>query len=381
MGAKRQATNKQTRPVKKAKLDPVSAKVKEVLDALERDDCEVGGTPSFREGLIAAFPFAMGLGSAKDERHSFQEKLGSIVLEIFQTTEAKFQESHKAAKDEHAAADAVKSSKQAAVAAAESALEEHKKAESDARDNQLSSSDAVSDAQKKLEAASSEVETFDATQLEKAKKRAEYGSALETEFATLKDGTVEDGKERKALLSTLNAVLQKIGVDKALISAASPAFSKVAGARGSFDVTVVEQVEAALRARVDSLAEDLNNGETVKAAKVADQAAAQEALNAAEAKLAEDQSKVSGAEDQTKESKAALKQAKDDLKEQEKLVADLDIKAYCQESHLCNFRDAIAAVQSLRDRESTVPETETEKVLATEASITMDEINVNVVTA
>jgi len=375
MGAKRQATRQPARAGKKAKLDPVSAKVKEVLDALERDDCEVS-PPTFREGLIAAFPLAMGVGCAKDERHSYQEKLGNVVLEIFQTTKAKFEETHKAAKEEHAAADAVKSSKEGTVAAAEATLEEHKKAESDARDTHLSSSDAVTDARKKLEAASSEVETFDATQLQKAKERAEFGSALETEFATLKDGTVEDAKEKKALFSTLSKVMEKIGVDKALISAALPALSKAASARGSFDVTVVEQVETALRARVDSLQEELNNGETVKAGKVAEQAVAQEVLNAAEVKLTEDQSKETEAEAQTKESKNALKQAKDDLKEQEKIVADLDIKAYYQESHLCNFQDAIAALEVLRDRESTVPEAEAEKVLATEAAITMDEINV-----
>lgn len=376
MGAKRQATRQQARGAKKAKLDPVSAKVKEVLDALERVDCEVGDAPNWREGLIAAFPLAMGLGCAKDERHSYQEKVGSIVHEIFQTTEAKFQETHKAAKEEHAAANAVKSSKEAAVAATEAALEEHKKAESDARDMQLSSSDALTDARKKLDAASSEVETFDATQLEKAKDQAEFGSALETEFAALKHATVDqDAKEKKALLSTVSAVLQKIGVDKALISAAAPALTKAASARGSFDVTVVEQVEAALRAKVDSLTEDLNNGETVKAGKLAEQAVAQEASNTAEAKLAEDEKKVSEAEAQVKESKVALKQAKDDLKEQQKTVADLDIKAYYQESHLSNFQEAIAALEVLRDRVSTVPDAEAEKVEAT-VTMEMDEINV-----
>merc|ERR1719217_818234 len=146
----------------------------------------------------------------------------------------------------------------------------------------------------------------------KAKERAEFGSALETEFASLKNGTVEDTKEKKSLLSTVNAVLDRLGVDKALISAAAPALTKAPAGRGGFDNTVVEQVEAALKGKVDSLAEDLNNGETTKASKMAAQASAQEELKEAEA--------------QTKQSKAALKQAKDSLKEQEKVVADLDIK-------------------------------------------------------
>lgn len=373
MGAKRQATRQQTKAVKRAKLDPVSAKVKDVLDALQRDDCEVHSS-SFREGLIAAFPLAMGLGSAKDERHAYQDKVGSIVLEILQTTEAKFKESHKVAKDEHAAADTVKSSKEAAVTAAEAALEERTKLESDAHDLHLSSADAVTDAQKKLDEATSEVDNFDTVRLEQGKERSEVGSALETELAALKNGTVEDTKEKKALLSTLNAALHKIGADKSIALAAAPALTKAPSARGPFDTTVVEQVESALQTRVNSLDEQINNGDAIKASKVAAQAAAEEALAAAKAKVAEAQTKASEAETQTKEAKAALKQAKDALKEQEKLVADLDVKAYYQETYFSFFSEAIAALNFLQDRMSTVPETEAEKV-ATEA-VTMDEVNV-----
>merc|ERR1719217_1595623 len=195
----------------------------------------------------------------------------------------------------------------------------------------------------------------------KAKERAEYGSALETEFTALKNGTVEDTKEKKSLLSTVNAVLDKLGVDKALISAASPALTKAPSGRGPFDNTVVEQVETALKSKVDSLAEELNNGETAKATIMAAQAAAQEELKAAEAKKSEDETKASEAEAQTKESKNALKQAKDSLKEQEKIVADLDIKAFYQKVHCENFSDAIAAFEFLRDRESTAPEAEAEQ--------------------
>jgi len=371
MGAKRQATVMKTRGVKRAKLDPVSAKVKEVLDALERDDCEVHSS-SFREGLIAAFPLAMGLGSAKDERHSYQEKVGSIVLEILQTTEAKFEESHKVAKEEHAAAVAVKESKEAAVTASEAALEESTKLESDARDTHLASADAVTEGQTKLDEASSEVENFDATQIEKGKERAEVGSALETELKSLKESTVEDAKEKKALLSVVNAALQKIGVDKALIQAAAPALTKAASTRGPFDNTVVEQVEGALQARVTSLDEDINNGDTVKASKVAAQTAAQEALTAAQTKVAEDQTKVTEAAARTKESKAALKDAKDALKEQEKVVSGLEVKAFYQETYLTNFTEAIAALKFLEDRMSTEPEAETEKV---EASVTIEADN------
>merc|ERR1719388_572308 len=97
---------------------------------------------------------------------------------------------------------------------------------------------------------------------------------------------------------------------------------------------------------------------------MAAQAAAQEELKAAEAKLSEDESKVSEAEAQTKESKNALKQAKDSLKEQEKVVADLDVKAFYQETYLNNYSEAIAALNFLQERMSTVPEAEAEKVAA-----------------
>jgi hypothetical protein len=361
-----------TRGAKKAKLDPVSAKVKEVLDALQREDCEVGGPPTWLEGLVAAFPLAMGLEAAKDERHAYQEKLGNMVLEILQVTKAKFEESHKAARDEHAAAEAVKSSKEAAVTEAENSLADQQKAESEAHEAYKSSSAAVTEAQKNLKEATSVVESFDSIQLEKAKDRAEYGSALETEFQSLKAGTVEASTtEKKASFSTVKTVLQKAGVDKALILAAEPALIKATDARGVFDNTVVEQVETALKAQVDSLTEEVNNGDTIKASKVAEKEAAQAALTAAEATKDENLNKASEAEAKTKELKANLKDAKESLKEQEKVVRDVDVKAFYQESHAENFRDAVLAFEFLRDRVSAIPEVEAAKVAAMET----DEVN------
>merc|ERR1719235_2763926 len=134
----------------------------------------------------------MGLDAAKDERHAYQERVGGMVLEILKANKDKFEKSHQAAKDEHAAAEALKSSKEAAVTQAEAALADQQKAESEARDARTHSSEAVSEAKKKLGEATSEVDTFDDTLIAKGKDRAEFGSALETEFASLKAGTVED---------------------------------------------------------------------------------------------------------------------------------------------------------------------------------------------
>lgn len=352
---------------KRGKLDPASAKVKEVLDALQREDCDVGGTPDYLQGLVAAFPLAMGFEAPKDDRHAYQEKVGKMVLEILQANETKFQESHKAAKDELAEAQAVKSSKEAAVTDTETALADQQKAESEAHEAHKSSKTAVTEAKKKLEEATSEVDNFDEDLLAKAKDRAEYGSALETEFASLKAGTVEDAKDRKTFMSTVKSVLQKIGVEKAMILSAEPALAKApADTRGTFDVTVVEQVENALRAKVDSLQEDLDNGEKVKASKVVEKEAAEAALTAAEAKVVEKQSMASDADAKTKELKTALKDAKESLKEQEKIVKDLDVKAFYQECHVGNFHDAIEAWQFLHDRESAVLEEEAAKVSAME---------------
>merc|ERR1712086_746185 len=106
MVAKRQATRQGARAVKKAKLDPVSAKLKDVLDALSREDCELMGSDIYREGILAALPLAVGLGAAKDERHAYQEQVASIVLEILKATEDKFEKSLAAAKEELSGAQA-----------------------------------------------------------------------------------------------------------------------------------------------------------------------------------------------------------------------------------------------------------------------------------
>merc|ERR1712196_689595 len=112
------------------------------------------------------------------------------------------------------------------------------------------------------------------------------------------------------------SVLKKLEVDQGLRSAATPALTKAPSSRGSFDNTVVEQVETALKSRVDSLDAELSNGETLKATKVAGQAAAQELLSSAQSKLGENQAAVTAAEAKTVEFEAALTQAKESLKEQ-----------------------------------------------------------------
>jgi len=366
------------RPAKKAKLDPVSKKVKEVLDALSHEDCEVGGTPAYREGLRAAFPLAVGLGAAKDERHAYQDKVANIVLEVLRVTKAKFEERLNAAKGEHSTGESVKSSKEAAVTEAEAMLENQKNVEKEARDMLSTSKDAVKQAKKTVAEATSEVDNFDSIQLEKKEEHEEFSSALDTAFGTLKAGTVEDAKEKKSKLNTVSRVLRKLSVDEGLCNATPSALTKAPDARGSFDNTVVDQVETALRAHVDSLAAELSNGETVKASKVVEQATAQEALDAAEAKVVENQATVTEADAKTKELKAALVQAKAGLKEQESIVGDMETKSFYEQSHVDNFKEAIEAFEFLRDRASIVPEAEEEKVAAMETSTAMDEVNMAV---
>lgn len=378
MVAKRQATQG-ARAGKRAKLDPVSAKVKEVLDALSREDCELMEPATYREGILAAVPLAIGLGAAKDERHAYQEQVAQIVFETLKATEEKFEKSLAAAKDELSAAQSSQAAKETSLTRAQGALEEQKKMAQEAQDALTVSQEALMQATTNLKEISKAVDNFDIVQQGKEQEHAELSSAFESVFEKLKTGTWEDAMEKKSVLSQLSLVLKKFDVDQSLRSAAPSAMSKNPADRGDFDNMVVDQIQESLKARVESLAADVSNGETLKSAKVTEQTEAQETLDTSTATVEANKAAVVSAEEKIVELEATLTQAKVDLKEQSKIVGDVDVKTFYEQSHLENFKEALQALEFLRERTSTPPEGEAlmelEKVAAMDASVAMGEAN------
>lgn len=77
----------------------------------------------------------------------------------------------------------------------------------------------------------------------------------------------------------------------------------------------------------------------------------------------------------TLELEAALTQAKASLKEQEKVVGDVDVKIFYQQCHLENFQEALQALEFLRERPSSTLQDEIEKVSAIDVPVAIDEAN------
>jgi len=376
MVAKRQATQG-ARAGKRAKLDPVSAKVKEVVDALSREDCELKGPAIWREGILAALPLAIGLDAAKDERHAYQDQVAQIAFEVLKATEEKFEKSLAAAKEELCAAQSSQATKEESLKEAEGALEEQKKMAQEAEVTLTESQEALMQATTKLKEISQAVENFDVIQQGKEQEHAELSSAFETVFEKLKTGTWEDAMEKKSVLSQLSLVLKKLEVDQGLRSAAPPALSKAPAERGDFDNMVVDQIQESLKTRVESLAADVSNGETLKSAKVTEQTEAEETLGTSQATVEANNAAVVLAKEKIVEIEATLTRAKADLKEQSKIVADVDVKTFYEQSHLECFQESLQALEFLCERISTPPEAamELEKVAAMDTSVAIDEAN------
>jgi len=108
---------------------------------------------------------------------------------------------------------------------------------------------------------------------------------------------------------------------------------------------------------------------------VAEQTTAQGVLATTEAKMAENHTAVTEAATKTKEFETAVVQAKAILTEQEGVVSDMETKGFIEKCHLESFQEALQAFEFLRERVSTVPEVEAEKMVVMETSITMDEVN------
>merc|ERR1719191_40985 len=79
-------------------------------------------------------------------------------------------------------------------------------------------------------------------------------------------------------------MLKKIGTEASLVSAIPSALKKVPAERGPFDVMAVEGIEGVFTKHLETLQEQIDKADVIKAEKVAAQGTAKEVLDATKAK-------------------------------------------------------------------------------------------------
>lgn len=349
-GTKRGARGTGRPATKRAKQNPITAKVKELIKFLEDDEAtEVPGPESCREGILAAAPHALGFGAAIDERHAMQAKVVTIVGEVLDASETKWVNRLKVAtaawengKNEQATKDAALEATKGRLTAAKTAVDEAKA--------QLQTDIASENtARTNLKAATAEVDNFDSIQAGKEKEKEEYASLYKDVFLVLKVAE-GDKKPEKAQLNSLTTKLRKLKVDDSLLSAVAPALSKKPPERGTFDDMVVSQVEDSMKQHVASLEDDLNNGAATKSRKEAEKDAAQDVMEKAEAKRAASVDTLKSAESKVTDIEAEEVQAKKSCEKQEEAVSDLDCTRLTEQCALDQCREVMKSFAYLRDR-------------------------------
>jgi len=176
----------------------------------------------------------------------------------------------------------------------------------------LESTTGTKTAQEELVAATSEQTAGDLDLVQAAKKKDSAETVQSSDLAALKDGTAADvAKAVKAVTD----VGEELGLEAQLISSATIALKKMPDQRGSFDGIVVTQVNEQLGTAIETLVEQLDNGEAAKAERAAKVEACKQRVDAATA-----HGEV--CQEQLKAAKAALKEAEVARKAAEKAVKD-----------------------------------------------------------
>lgn len=285
----------------------IEKKVKAVADTVANAE----GFPDSVLRMLSA-NVALTLGVPKEERHSFQEQVCTMVGEVLAAVDAKAQEEIAGTKSK---ADEVAGSKATLEGTAQAATDDlaAKSAAADAAKT------AVADAAAALKAAKSALATAETEQkavgveLEAvASKKAQLESALADTFAPLRDGNTEDVKSK---LAELVKVGTAFSFESSLMCSLPAALSKTPSSRGSFDTMVISQVEEEINKKIAGLTEALAAGEPGKTAAADKVSSASVELVAASERDASCKAELEAARAAHKEVEGALKTAQKGLKD------------------------------------------------------------------
>eukprot|EP00928_Gymnodinium_smaydae_P065366 TRINITY_DN48523_c0_g1_i1.p1 TRINITY_DN48523_c0_g1~~TRINITY_DN48523_c0_g1_i1.p1 ORF type:complete len:414 (-),score=167.04 TRINITY_DN48523_c0_g1_i1:112-1281(-) len=285
----------------KPKQDPLLSPVLELIE--EAEDLNV----SCKKMLLALAPDS--LTTPADERHEVLSRIVAMIGTVVEGTRSKLQGSIDRETARVSEAEATKAAHEAEVEKAETLL-------TAAREVVETKEAARSEAQKTTAEKQAALDETKATQqrenaaLDAAHKgKEDYEVAFREQFKALQEEELEPAKAT-ALQVALLQFVKTINLDPSLLTSLPTACTKPPSQRGGFDNMVFQELEKELIAHEQKLTETITNGAPAAAARAEAVAAAQAALDAAEAaqKLATDA--LTAAEARRDECSAAASAAK-----------------------------------------------------------------------
>jgi len=354
------------------KSHPVNVNLGKVEEALHDHDVDVPGTKATRKMLIEALPRALGDGAAADERHAYQTIIVDAIGEIFSAEVKKWTEKVAVAQGELDTVTTEKAGKDAVLAEKTKTLDDKKTEIATKKEKHSENKHALKEAEHALKEAISEVDHFDDNMKKKEAEKAKFEAAVNVTLAGLKKGEYENPKEKKAAegkgIETIRDMLGEAGADDSLTTCFHAALHKKPEDRGTFDNTVIGEVEKRMNNQIATFTSELAEGPATKEKK---QAAAKEAEDKKSACAAAQEASAEAlkvAESEKPDLDAAMKTASHDVKEIDKVVDGKAKKLAKEQSGLDYANQSQEALKFLAERPAEAPEEEKKEEEAMEVT-------------
>lgn len=281
-----------------------------------------------RAMLLAGLPYSLCVAS--DERQELQEltvsMIGDVVSKVFTGLQARLD----AENEKLASVESTKAQLETAVTEAEAHLISAKTSESQAEESLGTASEATILAHAELATRQDEQRLGDASLHAAKSDKDVLEAALTGVFEKLKVGEWEEPTQAKEYFEALAPLMQKVAMDESLKSATQSTLLKKPSSRGSFDSTVIDELDKCFQAKIVEVAAILSAGKPQSEARAAS--------------VAEATASVAVAEEAQRHASEALLSAKSAHKE-----AIASLKAV--KANLADFQPQYAKASELRDEE------------------------------
>jgi len=363
---KRQAKSPM-KSAKKAKVDEVGPKIKELAEVLSNPACDVPGPSGNRAMLLGALPHA--LADYSDERHGYQTTVSKLIGEVMNGWVAKWEQK---VADSKANVDAAESDRIAAQATHEtekSGLVAQKEDVKLCKENLKAATDAEKEAAGKLATAKSDVENFDKEIQKQIITKDNISMVYNQSFLVMKSAEAPSGSEAKNHLKKIAPILKSISTETSLQIALPAALQKKAAERGQFDNMAVDGVEAVFTGTIAKLTGEIDSAGVTKAGKEAAATEATTAHDAAEAKRQECIAALKASQSSQEEKEKSLVAA-EKAEDSKAKAANRALKDNAQEQRgLDHAKSTLAYFQFLVDRTTPPPPLEEAPVEAVAAAV------------
>lgn len=236
-------------PSPKKARTAVQKQVQEVVATLSSEDFQVAGSSANRQMLLALAPCV--LQTPQNGRHPFQEEIGGMLKEVFQTEVARLKAN---AQDIQASIDNSGAGIAACKAAVDVAASNVQKKDAELKEKMAVLATDVGVARTAKEALDATVSDLTEQQEFKelyAEEKKDLAAKVES-FAFLKEGSWETDAP-KDQIKVLVSLFRKLKADASLVAALPMALGRKPDERSQFDSLTVTELEKKLTGKVEEL--------------------------------------------------------------------------------------------------------------------------------